>query len=275
MSGRVWTLQLPEHPVRGAYVDLGPAWAELVAKRGYNEAAAELLGQTLLALPMMGLHLKTASKLSLQISQVPPLQLLSAQAATNGDVRGLIKMESAALDASELSGQMVVTLEPEDSKENYQGIVALQGSGPADWLQQYFERSEQVATRFVLCADGQQARGLMLQAVPGEHSEFDWMAQVDALDVDILPAEPGEWLSAMLGVDIRVSAAADLHVRCNCNQGAVAQMLLGLGQAEVKDILQEQGKVEIECGYCGENYTYDDAAVQAIYSVGAVGSSVH
>ena len=197
------------------------------------------------------------------------------RAASNGDVRGLIKLDGDALDIAALSGQLVVTLEPEGGAENYQGIVALEGGGPAAWLQQYFERSEQVDTRFVLCADASQARGLMLQAVPGVADGFDWMSRVDALAVDVLPAEPGEWLSAMLGVDLRVSQAADLRLQCSCNQGAVAQMLLGLGQAEANSVLSEQGRIEIECGFCGESYRFDKAAVDAIFSDSSADSSVH
>ena len=275
MSGRVRRLNLPDHPVRGAFVDLGEQWAQLVAKRAYSESSAALLGQALLALPMMSMHLKTPSKLTLQISQAAPLSLLSAQAATSGDVRGLIKTEHDAFDIAELSGQMVVTLEPQGAKENYQGIVALDGAGPAQWLQEYFERSEQVSTRFVLCADQNQARGLMLQAVPGQTSDLAWVASMDSLDIDVLPAEPGEWLSAMLGVDLRLEEAQDLNLRCSCNRGAVAKMLLGLGRQEADAVLREQGRIDIECGFCGESYSFDDDAVEAVFNSAAAGSSIH
>lgn len=276
MSGRIWQLHIPDQPVRGAYVTLGDEWAQLVQQRGYSDAAAQLLGQSLLALPMMGLHLKTPSKMSLQISQAHPLQLLTAQAATNGDVRGMVKLGDDNLDIQQLSGQLVVTLEPQNSKDNYQGIVALQGHGPADWLQGYFEQSEQVATRLILCADQQHAAGLMLQAVPGQSSDLDWQAAVDALDVDVLPAQPGEWLSAMLGMDLHMSEhARPLHLRCSCNQKSVAQMLLGLGQEELQSILRERGQVDIECGFCGQDYSFGRTAVDAMLEAQASSQPLH
>lgn len=276
MSGRIWSLQIPDQPVRGAFVSLGQDWAQLVEARGYSAAAAQLLGQTLLALPMMGMHLKTPSRMSFQISQAPPLQLLTAQAASNGDVRGMIKLSADTLDAAALSGQLVVTLEPQNSKENFQGIVALEGDGPAQWLQRYFEQSEQVATRLVLCADQNQACGLMLQAVPGQDSSLDWQALVDALDVDVLPSEPGEWLSALLGMDLRVSETPQaVQLRCSCNADNVAQMLHQLGPSEAHSIIQERGQIDIECGFCGENYAFDADAVNAIFAEPERGSAVH
>lgn len=265
MSGRIWQLQIPEQPVRGAYVSLGQDWPSLVAQRAYTQAAASLLGQCLLALPMMAAHLKVPSRLSLQISQAGPLNLLAAQTTGDGAIRGLIKVEDAFNPAA-VRGQMAVTLEPENSREQFQGIVALEGESPAIWLRNYFEQSEQVTTRLVLCADEQQAAGLLLQSVPGQSASIDWAQQVDALDVDMLPAEPGEWLSTMLGMDLRVSEEAEaLRIHCPCDSKSVARMLTGLGWPELDSILNERGNIDIECGFCGESYRYDRQAVQVLF----------
>ena len=281
MSGRLWRLHVPDQPVRGAYVSLGPEWAELVAKRGYGEDAARLLGQAMCAMPMLGEHLKIAAKMSFQISQADPLRLLAVQADGHGDVRGMVKLAGEKLDAAQLKGQLVVTLEPQEGGKNYQGIVSLQGDGPAAWLREYFEQSEQVATRLVLCADQHQAAGFMLQSVPGASTDpasvdIDWQAAVDAFDVDFLPAEPGEWLSTMLEMDLQVSEeAGTVRVHCPCSSASVSNMLVNLGQAELETVLQEQGEVEVECGFCGENYVFDQAGVAALFNDKNPDSAIH
>ncbi|MCV5951603.1 Hsp33 family molecular chaperone HslO, partial [Escherichia coli] len=41
---------------------------------------------------------------------------------------------------------------------------------------------------------------------------------------------------------------------CTCSRERVARMLVGLGREEVGSILQEQGRVEIGCDFCGQHY---------------------
>ena len=280
MKGRLWQLSLPDQPVRGAFVSLGQDWAELVASRGYTPDAAALLGQVMVAMPLLATHLKNPARMSLQISQAGAVDLLTAQAGTDGNLRGLIKTSADVIDAGALDGQLVVTLEPQNSNEKYQGIVALEGGHPAAWLQRYFAQSEQVETRLILCADESGAQGLMLQAVPGQGAEqasaVDWQAAMDAMAVDMLPDQPGEWLSVMLGMDLRVSEQPqEVVIHCPCNAASVSRMLVGLGQDEVRSILEEQGSVSVECGFCGQDYAFDAAKVDALFDDPAADASVH
>ncbi len=269
MSGRLWRLEVPGQPLRGAYVSLGQDWPALVTDRNYTADEAGLLGQALTAMPLLLQHLKRAARLSLQISQAGPLKLLAVQGSTEGAVRGLIKTLDGAVDPATLSGQLAVTLEPADSRQRFQGIVPLDGGGLAHWLTSYFERSEQIPTRLLLCANGQQAAGIMLQQLPGEEASADWIAAVDAIDVDLLPPEPGEWLSTMLGFDLRVDQSPRTTViSCQCSSASVGSMLHGLGRTEVEQLLQEQGQVEVECGFCGQKYAFDPTQVEALFSEG-------
>ena len=34
-------------------------------------------------------------------------------------------------------------------------------------------------------------------------------------------------------------------------------MIAGLGQAEAEDILREQGRIEVGCDFCGQQYRFD------------------
>jgi molecular chaperone Hsp33 len=46
-------------------------------------------------------------------------------------------------------------------------------------------------------------------------------------------------------------------------------MLRGLGQEEVRDVLQEQGAVTVTCDFCNRPYQYDAAAVEALFRADA------
>ncbi len=277
MSGRLWHLQLPGRPVRGAYVSLGTDWPALVAERGYSAEAASLLGQMLVAMPLLTAHLKTRARVSLQISQAGALKLLTVQGSVDGRLRGMVKLDGELPDPAALQGQLVVTLEPEQGGQMFQGIVALEGSGPAQWLAQYFEQSEQVPTRLLLCADQGRAGGLLLQAMPdARDDDRDWMRAVEALDADFLPEAPGEWLSTMLGFDLGMSEQSrEVVLTCSCSLATVSGMLFNMGRGELEGILAEQGEVELECGFCGRQYHFDADAVAQLFAAGEAPQSTN
>lgn len=59
-------------------------------------------------------------------------------------------------------GQLALTIDPAQG-QRYQGIVDLDGENLSECFTNYFVMSQQVGTRFWLNADGQRARGLLLQ----------------------------------------------------------------------------------------------------------------
>ncbi len=44
--------------------------------------------------------------------------------------------------------------------------------------------------------------------------------------------------------------------RCKCSEYAIRRVLATLKPGEVEDILAEQGKVEVQCHFCGKKYVY-------------------
>jgi molecular chaperone Hsp33 len=69
-------------------------------------------------------------------------------------------------------GLFVITLDPKNGGQIYQGIVALEGETVAEILQNYMTRSEQLETRLWLAADEHAASGMLLQKLP-EQAEDD------------------------------------------------------------------------------------------------------
>jgi molecular chaperone Hsp33 len=44
---------------------------------------------------------------------------------------------------------------------------------------------------------------------------------------------------------------------CNCSRERVGRMILGLGETEARDIMAEQGAIEVDCDFCGAKYRFD------------------
>jgi len=74
--------------------------------------------------------------------------------------------------------------------------------------------------------------------------------------------------------DVRLFEASDTKFFCSCTRASVANMLRMLGNEEISGILEEQGKIEVNCDFCNTHYQFDkvDAAQLMVSDVAAQGS---
>jgi molecular chaperone Hsp33 len=190
------------------------------------------------------------------------------------------------------NGRVIVTIEGGDNGMRYQGIVPLDGDSLAECLESYFASSEQLPTRLRLAANGDRTVGLLLQKLPepggvdmeeGSPSAVAWrdaergIAAIRAADLVGASLQP--LLEERFGQrDVRVFKGASVEFSCRCSQARVAGLLRSLGVEEVRDVLREQGAVEVTCEFCQRPYKFDAFAVEQLFAPGAtpdVGQSVH
>ncbi|MCR3949494.1 Hsp33 family molecular chaperone HslO, partial [Aeromonas caviae] len=55
---------------------------------------------------------------------------------------------------------------------------------------------------------------------------------------------------------VRSFEPRSVEVICRCSRAGISRMLLSLGQQEVDEILQEQGKVSVTCEFCGQEHVF-------------------
>ncbi len=190
------------------------------------------------------------------------------------------------------NGRVIVTIEGGDNGMRYQGIVPLDGDSLAECLESYFASSEQLPTRLRLAANGDRTVGLLLQKLPepggvdmeeGSPSAVAWrdaergIAAIRAADLVGASLQP--LLEERFGQrDVRVFKGASVEFSCRCSQARVAGLLRSLGVEEVRDVLREQGAVEVTCEFCQRPYKFDAFAVEQLFAPGAtpdIGQSVH
>lgn len=191
------------------------------------------------------------------------------------------------------NGRVIVTIEGGgDSGMRYQGIVPLEGDSLAECLESYFASSEQLPTRLRLAANGDRTVGVLLQKLPepggaeveeGSPSALAWQDAergiVAIRSTDLASAALQPLLEERFGQrDVRVFKGSAVEFSCRCSQARVAGLLRSLGADEVKDVLREQGAVEVTCEFCQRPYKFDAFAVEQLFAPGAtpgVGQSVH
>lgn len=269
------TLQrfLFEHlPIRGELVQLDASWQAVLERHDYPAAVRTPLGEMMAAGVLLAATLKFDGAVILQVQGHGPITLMVVEVTAGRTVRGLAhwtgEVPEGDLHARFGDGRLVITIDQGAGKERYQGIVELRGLSLAAALDDYLARSEQLTTRLWLAADGDNAAGLLLQRLPGESVDEDaWQRMVTLGDTittgELLRLSARDVIRRLFHEeDVRLFAAEPVRFHCSCSRERVAAALRGLGQAEMTEILAQEGAVEVLCEFCNRRYAFDavDAA---------------
>ncbi|MBX2879614.1 MAG: Hsp33 family molecular chaperone HslO [Granulosicoccus sp.] len=265
--------------VRGQLVKLNETWNEAVARVEYPAAVKQVLGEAFVAALLLASTIKFEGKLTLQVRGKGPVHLLVVQVTDDARVRGLARWHEVPVSNGLQSlfgddARMSITIEANRNALPYQGIVPLTGESLAEALQQYFRSSEQLPTQLYLAVNDQTAAGLLIQKLPDEqrtsHDADGWaratilsstLSEEDLCNEDIFTL-----LQRLFHQEqVRVFDSEKVMFHCNCSRERTDSMLLGLGEAEVQSIVDEQGQVEITCEFCDSTYTYDSVDAIALF----------
>lgn len=276
-------------PVRGGCVRIDAAYREVLAQHDYPPVLRRMLGELLAATALLANNLKFKGSLIVQVQSPGPLQLLVVESTDELGLRAIGKWQGDLPDDADLlqlagNGRCVITLDPRDGAQMYQGIVAMERGTIAEVLEHHMQSSEQLATRMWLAADGERAAGLLLQKLPGSignmKSGEDW-DRITLLGSTVRPGElltlEGDALLRRLFAEETVRLFAEHAVRfeCGCSEVRVANALLLLGRNEIEQVLAVQGRIEVACEFCNRKYAFDRARALSLFALPELTSTVH
>lgn len=284
--------------LRGRFTRLDQTLSGVLDHRDYPESVSFLLAEALTLTALLGTMVKDDGIMTLQVNSDGPVSLLFADYATPGRLRGYARFDEDALAEMEIedfsrlvpqllhAGSLSVTLDPEGSKERYQGIVDLEGSNLSECLQTYFRQSEQLPTAIRMAVNRQEAENgrqswhsgaMMLQPLPAivdpsgtaesrfgsETAEENWrhgvvmmnsVADAELTDTDT-PAE--QVLFRLFHEDgVRVWETTDMDFQCRCSAEKVANILRQFPSDELETMKTDEGRVEVGCEICGRRYSF-------------------
>jgi molecular chaperone Hsp33 len=275
-----------EHlPIRGELVHLDASWQEVLRRHDYPEPVRDLLGQMLTAVALLSSTLKFEGSLIMQLQGKGPVSLAVAECTSDNSLRGLAHWEGAIDEHSfpDLVGEgiLVITIDP-DFGERYQGVIDVSRDSLAEAIEDYMSRSQQIETRLWLTADAQSTAGMLLQLMPDEADEFELQSAYEE-DADAwnrithlaATVQTDELINVMFQEllyrlfneeDVRVFEKQLVSFRCSCTHERVRDMLRMLGREEVQSILQEQGKVGVNCQFCNHYYEFDAVDAEMLFA---------
>ena len=298
--------------VRGQVCHLDETWREALARTDYPPAVREVLGEAFVAALLLAGTIKFEGRMTLQVRGDGPVHLLVVQVTGHGQVRGLARWkgdgtadETAHADASAsvderptlpragqepgslaalfgTEARMIITIEAREHAEPHRGIVPLEGERLGDALASYFRDSEQLQTELILSVGERTAAGMLLQKLPANERVTDdadgWRRAATLASTlsgeELRERDVGSLLHALFHEErVRLFEGSGVRFACGCSRERTDGMLAGLGEAEVRDILEERGEVEITCEFCDAVYRYDAVDVAALFADALDGDS--
>jgi len=153
------------------------------------------------------------------------------------------------------------------NKEPYRSVMKLVSGEIAEDITHYLVTSEQMPSATALGVfvdlDGTvgAAGGFLVQVLNGAATEI---VELVERNVAVLPHVtsliqrgdgPHEILAAVLaGLDVRAIADEPVRFVCPCSRERVLGALLLLGRDELDDMIQKEGRAEVRCEFCAEQY---------------------
>ena len=177
------------------------------------------------------------------------------------------------LDVSGAVGQngfLNIINKNEVTDTNYTGLVPIVTGEIAEDFTEYFAKSQQkptvIALGVLVNKDGVQAAGgYMIQLMP-DATEEDIVAIEKALENAPSISQMIDENTSLEEIARRVTGDNDIMIlaqeldmkyECDCSREKFERGLISIGKEELEKIINEDGKANIICNFCKEEYNFD------------------
>lgn len=260
------------------------------ARRIHNTSAtvSAALGRALTAASLIGSALKNEQdSVTLRFDGKGPIGVILAVSDHLGNVRGccwdydveLPLKANGKLDVGGAVGRdgTISIIKDIGLKEPHSGSARLVSGEIAEDVTAFYAISEQVPT---VCALGvlvspdysiAAAGGFIAQLMPGASDE-----EISILEKNVAALPPvTELLSAgntpveiinmvMKGLEPQIIGEGRADYRCKCSREKTEAALMSISKADLQDIIENDGKAEICCNFCGNKYLFTKEQLVAL-----------
>ena len=238
------------------------------------------IGRTLTAAAMMGVMMKNKEdRLTLKIAGDGPIGNILMVANSEGHVKGYVDYPHAdaptradgKLDVAGVVGTSgtITTIMDLGLKDPYVGQSSLVSGEIAEDLASYYLVSEQQPSAVSLGVlvdkdiSVKAAGGFIIQLLPGT-SEEDIVKIEEALaTIEPISAlidrglSPEEIMEKILpGFNMQILDKVELKYKCDCSRDRIEEVLISIGNHELKAMIEEDGKAEVVCHFCNTKHQF-------------------
>ncbi|GLC90414.1 Hsp33 family molecular chaperone HslO [Lysinibacillus piscis] len=251
------------------------------AQRRHNTwpVVSAALGRSMTAGVMMGAMLKGEEKITVKVEGNGPIGPIVVDSNAKGEVRGFVTNPHVHFDLNEqgkldvragvgTEGALTVVKDL-GLRDMFSGQTPIISGEIAEDFTYYFATSEQVPSSVglgVLVNPDNTilaAGGFILQLLPGCEEET-----IDEIEKHLATIEPvskmiekgftpEQILEAVLGEGrVQILDSQPVMFKCQCSRERFGAAILGLGVAEIQEMIDEDGGAEAQCHFCLETYQF-------------------
>lgn len=258
---------------------------------GTFPVATAALGRTLTIAAIMGQGLKNdTDSVTIQFRGDGPLGNMVAVTDNKSRVRGYVVNpyvdlplnKKGKLDVGRAVGKGQLNVIYDLSlKEPYCGQVPIVTGEIAEDMTYYFAKSDQIPTAIGLGVlvgtdeNAEQAGGFMIQLMPEATEEIagkieDKMKTIppitQMLADDMTAQDILFYLTEDFDMIMQNQTVMPMY-RCKCSQKRMRDAVISVGKEEIRKIMDEDGKCEVECQFCNNKYVFGKDELEEMYKL--------
>ena len=251
--------------------------------------ATAALGRTLTAAAIMGQGLKNdTDSITIQFRGDGPLGNMVAITDNLSQVRGYVVNpfvdiplnSKGKLDVGGAVGHGQLNVIRDLSlKEPYSGQVPIMTGEIAEDLTYYFAKSDQIPTAMGLGVlvnpdnTASVAGGFMIQLMPEATEEVagiieDKMAEIPPITTmlkdGMTPEDILFYLTEGFSMIMQNETVTPKY-QCKCSKERMERAVISIGKEELRKIIDEDGKCEVECQFCNNKYVFSKDELLEMY----------
>jgi molecular chaperone Hsp33 len=266
--------------------------SEAAARHETAPTATAAFGRTLTGTLLLAATYKDFDRLTVQIETNGIIKGITAEANSNGGVRGYVKNPAADAELNENGkydvaaivgdGMFYVTREAGFEiglyREPYRGSVPLVSGEISEDFAYYLAKSEQIPSAVLTGVLINQARnkvlaagGAMIQMMPGADektiAEIESAIQTSPATTAAIEAgaRPFDLLKNALGsIDFQILEEKPLRFECNCSFERAVSLISAIDRAELQSMLREDAGATLICHFCNSKYELDAEKLEEI-----------
>lgn len=277
MSNTVQRFLFKELNIRGQHIHLQESWQQMIKDRHYPLSIIKLLGELTAVSVLMASGMKHKGRITLQVQGSGPVTLLVVEVTHDLKIRGMAKTDRTITSETTLDellgdGQILVTLENIQTNHHFQSYVAREGNNISEAFEEFLSQSEQLPSKLWLAADEQAIGGVMIQKMPDTdgHDSDGWdrvmHITTTVQDQELTQLATEELLHRLFHEELlELFAASEVQYECPQDREKVDNMLLSLGEEEVRKLLEEQGEIVIHNEICNFHLRYGQKEVDSLF----------
>lgn len=256
---------------------------EAAKRHELSPLAAVLLGRALTGVMLLSSSLKGEERIQLVLQGNGPIELLTAEANSIGEIRGYVQQPQAMIDLEKGQriedgiglGLLTFSKTLFNEAKPITGTVELVSGNVSKDLAHYLMQSEQIPSAVNLDVqindDGEieSAGGVIIKALPGAPTD-----QIELLEANLLALPPiaglllnGQYIDDIMHRVMQPLVTKELdrtpvHFFCRCSKDRFKVAISMLNIIEIEEMAEQDQ--EMVCHYCNESYIVTKEELETI-----------